>query len=154
RRPPAPRTMCGIAGYQGRSPLKPERIDACLAIMNRRGPDHREARVWQTPSGMHTALLHSRLSIIDLDPRANQPMHFGDTWIALNGELYNFIERREDLLRAGVRLTTRSDTEVMVAAIATFGWDAIDRFEGMWAFALYDETSGRLTLSRDRFGEK
>lgn len=146
--------MCGIAGYQGRASLARERIDACLAIMNRRGPDHREARIWQTPSGIHTALLHSRLSIIDLDPRANQPMHFKGTWIALNGELYNFIERRDDLQRAGVSLRTRSDTEVMLASIATLGWDALDRFEGMWAFAFYDEESGRLTLSRDRFGEK
>jgi asparagine synthase (glutamine-hydrolysing) len=146
--------MCGIAGYQARAPLPRERIDACLAIMNRRGPDHREARSWQTPSGTHTTLLHSRLSIIDLDPRANQPMRFGGSWVAFNGELYNFIERREDLQRAGVPLITRSDTEVILASIATFGWDVLDRFEGMWAFALYDEASGRLTLSRDRFGEK
>ena len=81
-------------------------------------------------------------------------MHFDGAWIALNGELYNFVERRADLERAGVPLTTRSDTEVMLASIATSGWDVLDRFEGMWAFALYDEASGRLTLSRDRFGEK
>lgn len=146
--------MCGIAGYQGPVPLAKERIEACLALMNRRGPDHREARSWQTPSGAHTTLLHSRLSIIDLDPRANQPMRFDRSWIALNGELYNFVERRNDLERAGIGLTTQSDTEVMLASIATFGWDVLDRFEGMWAFALYDEASGRLKLSRDRFGEK
>lgn len=146
--------MCGIAGYQGKAPLSQERIDACLAIMNRRGPDHRDARSWQARDGTFTTLLHSRLSIIDLDPRANQPMQFGGSWIALNGELYNFVERRKDLQRAGVTLTTRSDTEVMLASIARFGWDVLDRFEGMWAFAFYDEASGRLTLSRDRFGEK
>lgn len=146
--------MCGIAGYQGQAPLSQGRIDACLAIMNRRGPDHREARSWQAPDGTFTTLLHSRLSIIDLDPRANQPMRFDRSWIALNGELYNFVERREDLQRAGVTLTTRSDTEVMLASIARFGWGVLDRFEGMWAFAFYDEASGRLTLSRDRFGEK
>lgn len=146
--------MCGIAGYQGKAPLPQARIDACLAIMNRRGPDHREARSWQAQDGTFTTLLHSRLSIIDLDPRANQPMHFDGGWIALNGELYNFVERRADLQRAGVALTTRSDTEVMLASIVTSGWDVLDRFEGMWAFAFYDEASGRLTLSRDRFGEK
>jgi asparagine synthase (glutamine-hydrolysing) len=146
--------MCGIAGYQGRSPLARERIDACLALMNRRGPDHREVRQWQTASGAHTALLHSRLSIIDLDPRANQPMGFEGSWIALNGEIYNFLERRRDLEAAGVALKTRSDTEVLLASISRFGWDVLDTCEGMWAFALYDETSGRLTLSRDRFGEK
>jgi len=146
--------MCGIAGYQGRRPLGPERIEACLALMNRRGPDHREAMQWQTTSGTHTALLHSRLSIIDLDPRANQPMRFDGSWIALNGEIYNFLERRSDLEAAGVALKTRSDTEVLLASISRFGLEVLDKCEGMWAFALYDEASGRLTLSRDRFGEK
>lgn len=146
--------MCGIAGYQGRTPLARERIDACLALMNRRGPDYREAREWHPESGTHTALLHSRLSIIDIDPRANQPMGFDGSWIALNGEIYNFIERRKDLEAAGVAMKTRSDTEVLLASISRFGWDVLDKCEGMWAFALYDETSGRLTLSRDRFGEK
>ncbi|MCR6737153.1 MAG: asparagine synthase (glutamine-hydrolyzing) [Afipia sp.] len=145
--------MCGIAGYQGRLPLSQERIEACLAIMNRRGPDYREARSWQV-GGINTTLLHSRLSIIDLDPRANQPMGFQGGWIALNGELYNFIERREDLARAGVAMKTRSDTEVLLASIRHFGWDVLDKCEGMWAFALYDDATGHLTLSRDRFGEK
>lgn len=145
--------MCGIAGYQGLSPLAPERVAACLAIMNRRGPDHREARAWER-QGVHTALLHSRLSIIDLDPRANQPMGFEGKWISLNGEIYNFIERRKDLEAEGVALRSTSDTEVLLASIARFGWPVLDKCEGMWAFALYDEASGDLTLSRDRFGEK
>ncbi|MGJ4932271.1 asparagine synthase (glutamine-hydrolyzing) [Bradyrhizobium sp. HKCCYLS2038] len=145
--------MCGIAGFQGHAPLPEERIKACLAIMNLRGPDHQAARVWQK-DGVYTALLHSRLSIIDLDPRANQPMGFAEKWISLNGEIYNFVERRQDLEAAGVALQTRSDTEVLLAALARFGWDVLDKCEGMWAFALYDETTGDLTLSRDRFGEK
>ena len=146
--------MCGIAGYQGLKPLAQERIDACLALMNRRGPDHREARSWQTSSGTHTTLLHSRLSIIDLDPRANQPMGFEKAWISLNGEIYNFVERRKELEAAGVALKTRSDTEVLLASLRRFGWSVLDRCEGMWAFGIYDEQSGQLTLSRDRFGEK
>ena len=146
--------MCGIAGYQGRSPLARERIDECLALMSRRGPDHREAREWRTASETYTTLLHSRLSIIDLDPRANQPMGFDGSWISLNGEIYNFLERRKELEAAGVALKTRSDTEVLLASISRFGWGVLDSCEGMWAFALYDEASGRLTLSRDRFGEK
>src|ERR1044071_7244717 len=116
--------MCGIAGYQGRNPLRQGGIDACLATMNRRGPDHREARVWEA-SGTHTALLHSRLSIIDLDPRSNQPMRFNGAWIALNGEPHNFVEQREELRRVGVNLATRSDTEVMLASISSFGWDVL-----------------------------
>jgi asparagine synthase (glutamine-hydrolysing) len=146
--------MCGIAGYQGRAPLAHERIDACLALMRRRGPDHREAREWRTESGTHTVLLHSRLSIIDLDPRANQPMGFEGSWIAFNGELYNFVERRKELEATGLKLKTDSDTEVLLASIVRLGWVVLDACEGMWSFAIYDEASGRLILSRDRFGEK
>ena len=72
----------------------------------------------------------------------------------MNGEVYNFVERRKDLESAGVVLKTRSDTEVLLASIRRFGWKVLDKCEGMWAFALYDEASGQLTLSRDRFGEK
>jgi asparagine synthase (glutamine-hydrolysing) len=146
--------MCGIAGYHGPRPLPRERIDACLALMRRRGPDHQEARSWTTAHGRHVSLLHSRLSIIDLAERSSQPMQVDDGWIAFNGELYNYIERREELERQGRRLRTRSDTEVLLTAIEHFGWDVLDRCEGMWAFAHFDESTGRLTLSRDRFGEK
>lgn len=121
--------------------------------MNRRGPDHRESKAWEK-QGVHTALLHSRLSIIDLDPRANQPMGCEGKWISLNGEVYNYLERRKDLEAAGIPLRSKSDTEVLLASIAHFGWPVLDKCEGMWAFALYDEASGELKMSRDRFGEK
>lgn len=146
--------MCGIAGYIGAETLASERVASCLTLMSRRGPDHQAFRHWNTLGGRNLYLLHSRLSIIDLDPRANQPMQFGDKWIVQNGELYNYLERREELARAGVTLTTRSDTEVMVAGIKHFGWNVLDGYEGMWAFAVYDQTDGSLTLCRDRFGEK
>lgn len=146
--------MCGIAGYHGRSLISRERVEACLALMGRRGPDYRESRSWFTPGGTHTCLLHSRLSIIDLDPRANQPMMVDDGWIVFNGELYNYIERSAELEREGVRLRTQSDTEVMLASLRHTGWSVLDRCEGMWAFAVYDEERGSLALCRDRFGEK
>jgi asparagine synthase (glutamine-hydrolysing) len=146
--------MCGIAGYHGRVPVPLERADACLALMGRRGPDYRESRSWVTPGGTHTCLLHSRLSIIDLDARANQPMTVDGGWIVFNGELYNYIERSAELEREGVRLRTRSDTEVMLASLRHTGWDVLERCEGMWAFAVYDEERGSLALCRDRFGEK
>ena len=146
--------MCGIAGYHGRLALPPEHIDACLALMRRRGPDHRAYRGWTAPSGVHTYLLHSRLSIIDFDARSNQPMHFEGAWIALNGELYNYVECRAALEREGVALRTRSDTEVLLASLHRSGWSALDLCEGMWAFALYDERAASLALCRDRFGEK
>ena len=146
--------MCGIAGYHGSQPLGQERVNACLALMGRRGPDHRDARSWALPGGMHTTLLHSRLSIIDLGERANQPMTVDQQWIVFNGELYNYLERRDDLKRQGVPLRTESDTEVMLSTLRHQGWDALDRCEGMWAFAVYDERQGVLSLCRDRFGEK
>lgn len=146
--------MCGIAGYHGSQPLEQSRIDACLALMGRRGPDHREAKSWVSGGGSHTTLLHGRLSIIDLDPRANQPMAVDRQWLVFNGELYNYLERREDLRKEQIPLRTSSDSEVLLASIGRFGWDVLDRCEGMWAFAIYDEVSGVLSLSRDRFGEK
>lgn len=122
--------------------------------MGRRGPDHRETRSWVSRSGVHTTLLHSRLSIIDLDPRSSQPLNVGKQWIVLNGELYNYVERKADLVKQGVSLRTEGDTEIMLASIDRFGWDVLDRCEGMWAFAVYNEADDSLTLCRDRFAEK
>src|SRR4051812_20901320 len=146
--------MCGIAGYIGSAVPDPARIDACLDLMKRRGPDHAAATVFEPAPGRHVALLHTRLSIIDLEERANQPFELGSKTLIYNGELYNFVEVHEQLAREGVRFHTASDTEVLLAAIDRWGLGALDRCEGMWAFAVYDAASRRLTLSRDRFGEK
>jgi len=146
--------MCGIAGYFGARQLTQDRVEACLRLMGRRGPDHAAYRHWINSAGRHVCLLHTRLSIIDLDDRANQPFTVGSKWIVYNGELYNYLEVREELAAPGVGFRTTSDTEVLLTAINHFGWPALDRCEGMWAFAVYDEADGSLTLSRDRFGEK
>jgi asparagine synthase (glutamine-hydrolysing) len=146
--------MCGIAGYVGALKLPDERIEGCLARMGRRGPDHRAARHLVTPDGRQVHLLHSRLSIIDLDPRAHQPFPVGRRWGIFNGELYNYLELKQRLSEQGETFTTQSDTEVLLKALDRQGWEALDRCEGMWAFALYDETDGSLSLCRDRFGEK
>ncbi|MBI4615890.1 MAG: asparagine synthase (glutamine-hydrolyzing) [Planctomycetes bacterium] len=146
--------MCGIAGHAGPSAIPPERMSECLARMRRRGPDHQAFRAFPGPDGRRVELLASRLSIIDLDPRANQPFRAGTQTLVYNGELYNYLELRLELARAGVRFDTTSDTEVLVRAIDRWGWAALDRMEGMWALAVYDESDGSLTLARDRFGEK
>ncbi len=146
--------MCGIAGYFGNRALEPGRIDRCLKLMSRRGPDHQQYRHWATPGGRQCCMLHSRLSIIDLDPRAHQPFTIGSKSIAFNGELYNYRELRRELESQKYPFVTQSDTEVLLAAIQEFGWDVLDRAEGMWSFAVYDESSHELTLCRDRFGEK
>lgn len=146
--------MCGIAGYSGARALPEGRIRAAMALMNRRGPDHSDFRSFANAEGRHTTLVHSRLSIIDLDARSNQPFREGRTWVALNGEVYNYVEVRADLEAAGHTFRTSSDTEVLAAALDAQGAAALDKFEGMWAFAAYDERDGSLTLCRDRFAEK
>ena len=145
--------MCGIAGYFGSFHLPPERIEACVPLMKHRGPDDRGYYENQTNS-RHAVLLHSRLSIIDLDPRSAQPFNIDHKWLSFNGELYNYLELRELLKREGHTFRTQSDTEVLLRVISAWGWEGMDRCEGMWAFALYDEADGSLTLCRDRFGEK
>jgi asparagine synthase (glutamine-hydrolysing) len=146
--------MCGIAGYFGSEQIDVARIQNCLTLMGRRGPDHAEYRHWTNQAGRQAYLLHSRLSIIDLDARANQPFTIGSKSISTNGELYNYVELRAALQSQGYSFHTESDTEVLLQAISHYGWSALERCEGMWAFAVYDEEDGSLTLSRDRFGEK
>jgi asparagine synthase (glutamine-hydrolysing) len=146
--------MCGIAGFFGNGEIAEARVAQCLRLMARRGPDAAGVRRFVGPSGRRAVLVHTRLSIIDLEERSNQPFQVGRKWIAFNGELYNYVELGDALRRDGVAFRTRSDTEVLLTAIDRHGWDALDRAEGMWALAVYDEADGTLTLSRDRFGEK
>jgi asparagine synthase (glutamine-hydrolysing) len=131
--------MCGIAGFIGRTRIDDARLEAAAASL---------------ADGGFCALIHTRLSIIDLDSRSNQPFRCGQKWLSYNGELYDYLEVRSRLEARGEQMATRSDTEVLIRAIDTLGWDALDSFEGMWAFAVYDEATGELTLCRDRFGEK
>lgn len=146
--------MCGIAGYIGRRTIGQVELEKTLTSMNRRGPDHQAWGSWQTSAGINCYLLHSRLSIIDLDPRANQPFSIGSKQIVFNGELYNYREIHREVAADGYNFRTESDTEVLLAAIDRLGWGILDRCEGMWAFAIFDQAEGALTLCRDRFGEK
>jgi asparagine synthase (glutamine-hydrolysing) len=146
--------MCGIAGFYGTRDIPDAAVDACLGLMKQRGPDASGVRRIASWTGRRGVLLHTRLSIIDLDPRANQPFHIGKKWLTYNGEVYNYIEVREELEQRGAGFATASDTEVLLAALDRDGMDALKRCEGMWSFALFDEADGSLTLCRDRFGEK
>jgi asparagine synthase (glutamine-hydrolysing) len=147
--------MCGIAGYIGNIQISSEKIEACQAIMYRRGPDAVGFYRDSYRPGRNVCLLHSRLSIIDLDERSNQPFRIGHKLLVCNGELYNYIELKQELLSCGMGFTTKSDTEVLLKTIIEFGWEkGLDKCEGMWAFAVYGEKDGSLLLSRDRFGEK
>jgi asparagine synthase (glutamine-hydrolysing) len=145
--------MCGIAGSLGGARPDRGRVEHTLALMRNRGPDaHGEYH--GGIGGQHLCLLHSRLSIIDLDPRADQPFEADGCTLVFNGEIYNFLELRADLERRGHKFRTSSDTEVVVKAYREFGAACVEHFEGMWALALHDEKDDVLFLSRDRFGEK
>lgn len=145
--------MCGIAGYIGRAPTDPVRIQHTLDLMENRGPDHCDHLAIRD-GGLNVLLLHSRLSIVDLDARSNQPFTIGDCSLVFNGEIYNYVELRQQLRQRGVRFTTESDTEVLLQAYLMYGPSCVDHFEGMWSFAIYDRRRGALFLSRDRFAEK
>ncbi|WDT76243.1 MAG: asparagine synthase (glutamine-hydrolyzing) [Candidatus Manganitrophus sp.] len=151
--------MCGLSGCldlsRQRGPGDLESIVTRMAdALAHRGPDDRG--VWVDPEA-GIALGHRRLSIIDLSPEGHQPMASacGRYVIAFNGEVYNFRELRQALEAAGDRFRGHSDTEVMLAAIGRWGVEgAVRRFNGMFAFALWDRKERRLHLVRDRLGEK
>jgi len=114
-----------------------------------RGPDNSSQWI-----DMPVLLGHNRLSIIDLSDAANQPMEWDGLVIVYNGEVYNYIEIRDELIKKGYRFKTTSDTEVVLAAYKEWGSDCVKRFVGMWAFAIWDKTKKELFCSRDRFGIK
>jgi asparagine synthase (glutamine-hydrolysing) len=121
--------------------------------MRLRGPD--AAGEWRgVVGGNPLTLLHTRLSILDVGRRADQPYRKDGVVLIYNGEIYNYIELRAELEARQHHFQTTSDTEVIVEAYRRWGADCVARFEGMWAFALCDLNTGTLLLSRDRFGEK
>jgi asparagine synthase (glutamine-hydrolysing) len=109
-----------------------------------------------TLADRYTSILgHRRLSILDLSERGHQPMRYQDKyWIVFNGEIYNYIELREELVQAGYVFTSNSDTEVILAAYDKWGVACLNKFNGMWAFVLLDSLHQRVFLARDRFGVK
>lgn len=101
------------------------------------------------------SLGHRRLSIIDLSDSASQPMHYMNRYvIVFNGEIFNYVEIRDELLRNGYQFISESDTEVIMAAYDYWGVSCLEKFNGMWAFVLYDLLRDRVLISRDRFGIK
>ncbi len=98
---------------------------------------------------------HARLAIIDLKPESNQPMSVNDRhWIVFNGEIFNYVELREELRNLGHSFKTQSDTEVVLRSYEQWGERCVSKFNGMWAFAILDSTDGSMFCSRDRYGEK
>lgn len=154
--------MCGIAGIIQSDPsfYSNEDLKQMTDALAHRGPDGEGH--WINNSS--TALLgHRRLSIIDLTNAGQQPMHFfsdsGNSTqprysIAHNGEIYNYVELRGELVKKGYSFRSQTDTEVIMAAYDCWKEDCLSRFDGMFAFAIWDEKKKELFAARDRFGEK
>lgn len=145
--------MCGIAGIIARGKVRQQAIQTMIAIQAHRGPDGEG--IWFTPD-KRVVLGHRRLAIIDLSERASQPMAdvSGRYVITYNGEIYNYLEIRNELKSFGVIFRSDSDTEVILEAYKQWGEACLERFNGMFAFAIYDSIEQKLFCARDRFGEK
>ncbi|MFW7377413.1 MAG: N-acetylglutaminylglutamine amidotransferase [Oligoflexus sp.] len=145
--------MCGILGELRFSPSTANRklFNEMLTTMVPRGPDS-EGEYYD----QHVSLGHRRLSIIDLSPRSAQPMHDPDLGLRIvyNGEIYNYRELKQELLKLNYQFRTESDTEVLMKSFHAWGKDCLLKFRGMFAFAIWDEQKGRLFMARDPMGIK
>ena len=147
--------MCGIFGLynlQKNKSIQDAKVETCLNTMIHRGPDD------QSFEKITDDLIfgHVRLSIIDLHEGSNQPFfdETGNYWVVFNGEIFNYLEIKAELLSLGHHFKTSSDTEVLLYAYIQWGEDCVQKFNGMWAFSIYDKKKGKLFCSRDRFGVK
>lgn len=172
--------MCGICGlFSTISNANALTLHSMANLLRHRGPDDEGYIAVSTRDGTVTPLggadsqiplpdvahfdgcadlffAHRRLSVIDLSPAGHQPMSSanGNLWVTYNGELYNYLDLSAELEGRGHVFRTRTDTEVLLAAYAEWGEGCLDRFDGMWAFVLYDKRRNLLFGSRDRFGVK
>ena len=149
--------MCGIFGYVTTNPaaISPGCLETALDALRHRGPDD-EGIFTSTVASVHCGLAHTRLSIIDLSPLGHQPMttEDGRYTIVYNGEVYNFRDIRQDLESRGEVFMSNCDTEVVLKAYAQWGRACVQRFRGMFAFAIWDAQEGSLFMARDRLGIK
>jgi asparagine synthase (glutamine-hydrolysing) len=145
--------MCGICGiiHFDKKPVAEELLLEMMCSMKHRGPDDEGIFL-----DNNTGFGFVRLSIIDLSPAGHQPMYSQDDRyvIVYNGEIYNYVELREELINEGIDFKTKTDTEVLLNAYIHWGEDCLNRFNGMWAFAIYDRLDKRIFASRDRYGIK
>lgn len=146
--------MCGICGYISRKRITKEQLQAMNDTMYHRGPDDSGVEIYEMGGGWNVGFAQRRLSILDLSALGHQPMHSPDGRISVvyNGEIYNFRELREEL--ADYSFRSDCDTEVIIAAYLKWGIACLERFNGMFAIALYDRETQEVCLVRDRIGKK
>ncbi len=138
--------MCGIAGFNWKNQSI---LEEMAQTLQHRGPDDQGFYL-----DNNVSLGHRRLSVIDTSEKGHQPMQFEHLVIVYNGEIYNFQELKEHLKSVGYNFTSSTDTEVVLHSYHHWGSSCVDRFNGMWAFCIYDKKKNILFLSRDRFGIK
>ena len=140
--------MCGIVGFNWEDSDLLRKMNTTI---EHRGPD---GCGYYTDK--HVSLGNRRLAIIDLSKKANQPMSNKSrtVWITYNGEIYNYKELSKELETKGYAFTTNPDTEVIIHAYQEYGSECVKKFNGMFAFAIWDEQNEELFIARDRFGEK
>lgn len=146
--------MCGIAGivHFNNEPVLALKLKQMTDVIIHRGPDGEGQWINEEKN---VGFGHRRLSIIDLSDAGKQPMHFKNQYtITFNGEIYNYIELRTSLKQKGYSFQTETDTEVVLAAYDFWGKECLSQFDGMFAFAIWDEAKKELFCARDRFGEK
>jgi asparagine synthase (glutamine-hydrolysing) len=154
--------MCGIYGYinySGFESVNSNKIHLnSLGLISHRGPDNSTLKLYNTKSSCkdhyNIALGHNRLSIIDLNSNSDQPYEFEDFSIVFNGEIFNYLELKEQLKSEGVVFQTDSDTEVLLQLYIHRGVVSFNELNGMWSFSILDKKKNKLILSRDRFGIK
>ena len=154
--------MCGIAGFFAQRPIAPSTVNQMFQPLQRRGPDAQHAVLWDKQyraanGAAHNALLHTRLSIRDPRPAADQPManEAKDIWICYNGEVYGWEREAQHLVEQGFVFRTSSDTEFILHAYQAWGLDALlPKLRGMFALAILDLRQRKLHVVRDRMGLK
>lgn len=145
--------MCGIYGTTLH--YNEDQIQAKLKRTAFRGPDKMGWNFYKKQQEKQIILGHNRLSIIDLDPRSNQPFTYvEEIHIVFNGEIYNFQHIKENLIKIGYKFHTTGDTEVICAAYLEYGEDCVNHFNGMFAFVIYDKIKNQFFGARDRLGQK
>jgi asparagine synthase (glutamine-hydrolysing) len=145
--------MCGIAGIISRKEnISNKQFHSALSTLEHRGPEDRE--IWEQQTGQ-VVFGHQRLCVIDPGKRSRQPFHYMQRYVLVhNGEIYNYIELKKELEYKGYAFSTTSDTEVIAAAFAAWGKDCLQKFDGQFAFAIWDEKEKYFFAARDRMGEK
>lgn len=146
--------MCGICGYISRKNISLDQLRDMNDTMYHRGPDDSGAEIYEMSGGWQVGFAQRRLSILDLSALGHQPMHSPDRRISVvyNGEIYNYLELKEEL--ADYPFRSNCDTEVIIAAYLKWGIQCVERFNGMFAIALYDRDTQDIYLIRDRIGKK